>query len=108
MKLRSFAPSLAIATVIGYLGYHAMEGDQGFLNYMLTEARIAETEAELELARAERIALEDKVRRLSPDQGELDLDYVEERARDVLNFAHPDEIIVRIEPGEIRRAQARY
>lgn len=102
MKLKRFAPTVLIAGAIAYLGYHAMEGDQGLYSYWMTLARIAETENELVMARAERLALEDKAMRLSPDQGALDLDYVEERARDVLNFAHPDEIIVRIEPQSAR------
>lgn len=102
MKLKRFAPTLALAGAIAYLGYHAFEGDSGLYSYWITKTRISETQAELVLARNERTALEDKVARLSPDQGELDLDYVEERAREVLNFAHPDEIIVRIEPQRAR------
>lgn len=102
MKLKRFAPTVFIAGAIAYLGYHALEGDSGLYSYWVTLSRIAETESELDLARAERIALEDKVARLSPESGELDLDYVEERAREVLNFAHPDEIIVRIEPQRAR------
>ena len=102
MKLKRFAPTLALASAIAYLGYHALEGDQGLYSYWLTQSRIAETQAELALAQAERRDLEDRVARLSPDQGALDLDYVEERAREVLNFAHPDEIIIKIEPERVR------
>lgn len=105
MKLKRFAPTLALAGAIAYLGYHAFEGDSGLYSYWMTQTRIAETQGELDLARTERLALEDKVLRLSPDQGSLDLDYVEERARDVLNFAHPDEIIIRIEADRLQRAR---
>ncbi|WP_429911271.1 FtsB family cell division protein [Glycocaulis sp.] len=87
--------------VLGYVAHHAFYSDRGFVQQAVVSARIAQAEAELADARAERMRLEDRVARLSPASGELDLDYVEERARDVLNFAHPHEIIVRLEPQPI-------
>ncbi|PWE17832.1 hypothetical protein DDZ18_05855 [Marinicauda salina] len=96
-RLKGFLAPAIWAVVISYLGYHALHGEQGYLNYVVVKGRIAEAEAELAAVRAERAALEDRVARLSPSGDGLDLDYVEERAREVLNFAHPDEIIVKIE-----------
>ncbi|MFN3835711.1 MAG: FtsB family cell division protein [Glycocaulis sp.] len=84
--------------VLFYAGHHAFHPEQGFVRYALVSARVAQVEAELAEVRAERMRLEDRAARLSPNSGELDLDYVEERARAVLNFAHPHEIIVRLEP----------
>lgn len=82
--------------MIAYFGYHAMTGDQGVLNWLVVEAEIDAVEIELAQARAERQALETTAARLRSDS--LDLDYVEERARDLLNVAHPRDIIVDIEP----------
>ncbi|MGP1275084.1 MAG: FtsB family cell division protein [Caulobacterales bacterium] len=87
--------------VLGYVAHHAFYSDRGFVQQATVAARIAQAEAELEAVRAERLRLEDRVARLSPSSGELDLDYVEERAREVLNFAHPHEIIVRLAPQPV-------
>ncbi|TRO96131.1 septum formation initiator family protein [Glycocaulis profundi] len=95
--LKRFIPTLALFVVIAYLGYHALHGEQGYPNYLAVQARIADTEVELGRVQAERAHLEDRVTRLSSGNGELDLDFLEERARSVLNFAHPHEIIVKIE-----------
>ena len=102
MKLKRFGVTAILAAIIAYFGHSALQGEQGLYAYWVTKARIADTAKELAHARATRAALEDKAARLSPEQGALDLDYVEERAREVLNFAHPDEIIVKIEPKDAR------
>ena len=89
-----------LAAIIAYLGHHALHGEQGFMSYAAVQSRISGAEAELNRVRAEREHLEDRVSRLSPTNGELDLDFLEERSREVLNFAHPDEIIVKIETDD--------
>ena len=88
---------LMLASV--YLGYHAWTGDQGLRNHMIIKAEIAETRTELAEVRARRMAMEDQVARLD-DRAEgpgVDVDYLEERARAVLRFAHPDEIVVSVD-----------
>jgi len=87
--------------VVGYVAHHAFFSERGFVQQAIVSGRIAQAEAELAAVRAERARLEDRVARLSPNSGELDLDYVEERAREVLNFAHPHEIIVRLDPQPV-------
>ncbi len=96
--LKRFIVVLAGIGILLYAGHHAFHPEQGFVRYAQVNARIAQIEMELAEVRAERMRLEDRAARLSPSSGELDLDYVEERARAVLNFAHPHEIIVRLEP----------
>lgn len=95
--LKRFIPTLALFAVIAYLGYHALHGEQGYPNYLAVQSRIADIEVELDRVQAERAFLEDRVTRLSSGSGELDLDFLEERSRAVLNFAHPHEIIVKID-----------
>lgn len=87
--------------MLGYVAHHAFYSERGFVQQSIVAARIAQAEAELAVVRAERERLEDRAARLSPNSGELDLDYVEERARAVLNFAHPHEIVVRLEPQPV-------
>tara|TARA_R110002072_G_scaffold9434_1_gene45742 strand:+ start:147 stop:452 length:306 start_codon:yes stop_codon:yes gene_type:complete len=86
-------PTFAFAMLIAYFGYHALNGEQGVLNWIVVKNRIVETEAELAATEAERMALEVRAERLRSDS--LDLDYMEERARAILNVAHPRDFIVK-------------
>ena len=97
--LKRLVPTVLFAGLITYFGYHAMNGEQGILNWIVVKNRIAETEVELAATIAEREALEATALRLRSDS--LDLDYVEERARNILNVAHPRDFIVRLDtPAE--------
>ncbi|WP_203292248.1 FtsB family cell division protein [Maricaulis parjimensis] len=95
--IKRYGTTVFLAVAIAYFGYHALTGEQGVLNWIVVKNEIRIAEAELDLAVAEREMLEDTASRLRSDS--LDLDYVEERARDILNVAHPREIIVEIEPS---------
>lgn len=88
--------SFFLAVAIAYFGYHALTGEQGVLNWIVVKNDTRIAQAELEAARAEREALEITAARLRSDS--LDLDYVEERARHILNVAHPRDYIVELEP----------
>ena len=82
-----FAYGLAI-----YFGYHAVVGSRGLLAWRQLNHEIAATELELAAVRAERQALEDKVRRLRPDS--LDADLIDELARRDLSLAAPLDVII--------------
>ncbi|WP_439637123.1 FtsB family cell division protein [Oceanicaulis sp.] len=99
--LKRFIPLIGLALVIGYLSYHALHGEQGYLNHLRIQAQISAAEAELAEVRQTRQHMEDRVARLKVDgpDGSVDVDYLEERARAVLRFAHPDEIVVQIDRG---------
>jgi len=99
--LKRFIPLAGLAIVIAYLSYHALHGEQGYLNHVRIKAQLASAEVELAEVRAMRQHKEDQVARLKaegPDAA-VDVDYLEERARAVLRFAHPDEIVVQIDRG---------
>ena len=82
-----FAYGLAI-----YFGYHAVVGSRGLLAWRQLNQDIAATEQELAAVRAERQALEEKVRRLRPDS--LDPDLIDELARRHLSLAGPLDVII--------------
>jgi cell division protein FtsB len=75
-----------------YFGYHAVVGSRGLLAWRQLNEDIAATERELAAVRAERLALEDKVRRLRPDS--LDPDLIDELARRHLSLAGPLDVII--------------
>lgn len=99
-SIKRFMPSFFLAVAIAYFGYHALTGEQGVLNWLVVQNEINEVEIQLAEARSEREALEITAARLRSDS--LDLDYVEERARAIINVAHPREFYVELEPNPAR------
>lgn len=84
-------PTLGIC-IVGYFAYHAMQGERGLnawldLKQKVAEAKVVETKIE-----GERHLWEQRVKLLRPDS--LDPDLLEERARVMLNYGHPDETVI--------------
>jgi cell division protein FtsB len=86
------AARLGAAGLIAYLAANALGGEQGLSAYMALQAKeaaLSETHATL---LANIASLDDRAGRMRPDS--LDLDYLEERARALLNASHPDEVVI--------------
>ncbi len=75
-----------------YFTYHAVQGGRSFISLAGLNAQIETTTKEREALLAERTALETKVAMMRP--GSLSKDMLEERARAVLGYVEPDEIVV--------------
>jgi cell division protein FtsB len=69
-----------------------LQGESGLFALMQAKNRVAELEIELAEVRAERIAIENRTRRLSDDY--LDIDLLDERSRIVLGYARSDELLI--------------
>ena len=80
------------ACVAGYFVYHAVQGDRGILAWMQVNQQIKSAQAELNKSDDAREAMEQRVALLS--NSSLDLDMLEERARVMLNFSHPDDVVI--------------
>lgn len=78
--------------LIVYFGFYAVTGDRGLRRWSALTEELAQAEATLEQVRHERMALEHRTIRLRDDS--LDLDLLAERARIVLNYTHPNDIII--------------
>ena len=91
-RLGRAAIPLACACVMAYFAYHGVEGQHG-LNRLL-ELRDTRTglEQHLTATRKVRDRLEHDVALLRTES--LDPDLLEERARAVLGYTHPDEITI--------------
>ena len=86
------AAPVAMLGVAGYFAFAAVQGEYGvFRRVELAAERDALTE-ELAMLDAEAERLRDRTRRLS--DAFLDLDLLDERARQVLGLAREDEIVV--------------
>jgi cell division protein FtsB len=80
------------ACLAGYFVYHAVQGDRGILAWMQVNQQIKVAQAELNRTDNDREAMEQRVALLSNTS--LDLDMLEERARIMLNFSHPDDLVI--------------
>jgi cell division protein FtsB len=89
---RQIVVSLLGVSVIGYFAFHAVEGDRGLRAYFALNHRIGLAQEERDAARAERLAIERRVAALRTNS--LDLDMLDERAREVLNLVHEDDFVV--------------
>jgi cell division protein FtsB len=83
----------AVALAVAALGWSGLNDDRGLAALAAAEAERARLEAELAGLRAERRAAENRVARLGRDY--LDLDLLDERARAVLGYVRPDEVVIR-------------
>jgi cell division protein FtsB len=80
-------------TLAGYFTFAAVQGDYGLFRRIEIEADMRALEAEKAELEAEVARMENLTRRLSDDY--LDIDLLDERARDVLGLMRTDEILVR-------------
>lgn len=86
-----------ILTIIGiclclYFSYHLIFGTRSYLSYVMLERNTERLAATYDGLRAEREALESRVRKLRP--GSLDRDMLEEQARIVLGYSYPEDRII--------------
>ncbi len=94
---QNFAPFVG-ACLAAYFGYHTIQGDRGVVTWLQLGQRIAQANAAIAASRevegqiAHRVAL---LRRSN-----LDRDLLDERARAVLNLAHPDDRIMFLPDSE--------
>ena len=95
MGLRKATIPLVCFSLIGYFAYHLFVGDHGLGARARLELRISTLEGELKGLQAVRAKLDRDVALLRAER--LDPDMLDERARAILNFAHPHDIII-VEP----------
>lgn len=91
-RLRRALPGALILMTIVYFGYHTLEGDHGLFKLQEVEAQMAEVEAKAAVLQGKKENLGRKVSSLRKDN--LDLDLLDERARAVLGYQEPGEIVI--------------
>lgn len=80
------------ACVLGYFTYHTVQGDRGLLAFGRLNQEVSRAKTTLDSLRQERERLERRTDLLRNDS--LDLDMLEERARQTFNLVHPDDLVV--------------
>jgi len=85
------APLIALLLMV-YFTYHIIQGERGLFSWMRLRQKISESDHHLAEIQSEKETLERQVYLLRPDS--LDRDMLEERARKVLNWGYPGEVII--------------
>jgi len=95
-RLRSFFTGLGLyclaAALISYFGLNAYKGDHGLRAREQMDKQIARLTNELAQASAERDMLQRRMKLLKSDS--VDPDMLDERARELLDFADPHDLIL--------------
>ena len=94
---QNVALSVALGGAILYLSAQALTGAQGLVAFVGLQAEERALAAQKDALEHERAALEARAARMRP--GALDLDYLEERARDLLAAGHGDDIVFDLDAG---------
>jgi cell division protein FtsB len=97
-RFRTVLNALALYTiaalVIGYFGVNAHTGNRGLRARQDLDQQIVQLGNELSALKAERASWERRVALLKPES--IDPDMLDERARALLNYSDPRELILRI------------
>jgi cell division protein FtsB len=96
LKKLSFGPVLfiALALTLGiYFTFAAVQGDFGLFNRVQIDAEADDLRITRDALRQELASIQNRTRRLSDDY--LDLDLLDEQARDMLGMMRADEVVVR-------------
>lgn len=92
IRARSALWPIIGALLLAYFSYHTVQGDHGLLSLLQLRAKVEQAQTVHASLVSERAKLGARVALLRPDN--LDPDMLEERARVMLNFAHPNEIVI--------------
>ena len=95
-RLRPYLPTAALAFLIVYFGFHAFTGERGLLSSTQRDATLAAKSKELAELRTQRQDLEARAKLLRDSS--LSADLLEERARSLLGFTHPNDYVIRLKP----------
>ena len=108
-RLRSILTALGLyvmaALLIGYFAVNAFSGNRGLNAKQDIDQQMAALSAELGRLKLERVQWQRRVALLKADN--LDADMLDERARALLDYIHPNELILTLEPRPHRAEPAR-
>lgn len=90
-KIRTLVFTFGCLALILYFSYHMITGGRGIIAYFQLKSEISNLYAELDQVRAERLNLEHKANLLKSQS--LDIDLLEQRAKEVLGYAKPHEVL---------------
>ncbi len=103
--MRKHRSALLFMTVclaaLGYFAWHGVYGSRGMERVKAREFEVGRLERKLDALVAERERLERKVALLRPDG--IDPDMLDQQARALLEFAHPNDRVILLDSGDLDR-----
>jgi cell division protein FtsB len=87
-----YVPAFLVCGLCFYFTYHLMQGQRSVWSYFSNQTVIEQKQADLKTLDKENKALEANVTKLRV--ATIDIDYLKERARHMLGYTDPDEIIL--------------
>ena len=91
-RARHAVVPLICTSVLGYFGYHAVQGDRGMSAWVNLGQQIKGVEAQIAVNKTVLDRMEHRVSLLRSNG--LSRDMLDERSRQVLGLAHADELII--------------
>jgi cell division protein FtsB len=82
----------------GYFAYHLVEGDRGLNAWVRLSQELHAADDTLAAVAAERARLAHRVSQMQPRH--IDRDLLDQQARQILDVAAPNEIVIMRRPGE--------
>jgi cell division protein FtsB len=87
---------LGLVCLIGYLSWHAINGERSFSQAERLGERIETRKVERDAVRKQRLALDARVALIRPES--IDPDMLEELARVKLGFVRPNDVVLHTHP----------
>jgi cell division protein FtsB len=87
--------NIMILLMLLYFVFHSIYGSRGVIAYFKLQAELESAHNKLNMLRAERLEIENKAKLLRP--GSLDIDMLDEKARNILGIVSPNEQVFRKE-----------
>ena len=88
----------AVAILLAYLAWHFVSGRYGVWSYVQLAREEAQLDDELAVLKRTNAGLSRTVHLLRADR--LDPDLLDQRARELLHLAHPDDVIIKLPSGK--------
>ncbi len=89
---KRFITMVILLSLVGYFVFHAMQGKHGLRSRVGLKKNLVTLEKELTMLRKERRKYEHYIQLMHDKK--IDPDMLDEKARKLLNLAHPEDIII--------------
>ena len=94
LRLRSsqiIGPIIGVCLIVYFL-YHAVQGDRGLIAFWQLSKQVTQAENTYSMLNQKRAELQNRVTLLNPYS--LNSDMIDERARFMLGYTKPDEVVI--------------
>ena len=97
-RLRALAPPLVFLAITYYFGWNAVHGKSGLEAQSVQSQELAQATQRYQQVEAERAAWQTRIADLNSQS--IQPDMLDEQARDVLNLANPQDMVIELQPAK--------